>query len=120
MHAPQLRPTEQPPDQTVSDQTTAEEDVAPVTVDEEEKAEPKAKPSFFGKTWRKLGFGAAAVTPKKAKMEEPHEPVPELEAEPEAEPEAENLEVMEEGGAENEPESVAILVMSAAVRDSKS
>lgn len=74
--------TDHPPDQLVSDQTSTKEDLAPVPVvegecdkSEGESGNPKPKPpSLSGRIWKKLGFGAAAVAPKKAKMTDPPEP----------------------------------------------
>ena len=80
MRAKQLCTTDQP----VSDETPTKEDMAPVPVVAAESADPK--PKLSSRIWKKLGFGGAAVTPKKAKMTE----------EPPEEPETVE-EVMEEG-----------------------
>ena len=70
MRAKQLCTTDQP----VSDETPTKEDMAPVPVVAAESADPK--PKLSSRIWKKLGFGGAAVTPKKAKMTEepPEEP----------------------------------------------
>ena len=66
--------TDLPTDQPVPDPAPAGEDAAP----KEESADPKPKPaSLSGRIWKKLGFGTAAVSPKKAKMTEQPEPEPE-------------------------------------------
>ena len=53
-------------------------DPAPSGEDPEAPTDPKPKPaSLSGRIWKKLGFGTAAVSPKKAKMTEQPEPEPE-------------------------------------------
>ena len=74
MRALQHCATDLPTDQPVPDPAPAGEDAAP----KEESADSKPKPaSLSGRIWKKLGFGTAAVSPKKAKMTEQPEPEPE-------------------------------------------
>ena len=83
--------------------------MAPVPVVAGESAEPKPKASLGGRIWKKFGFGAAAVAPKKAKMEEPKEPetieeVIEEEEEEEGEGEGDDVAIQMEVVTNNAPE----------------
>ena len=95
MRAKQLCTTDHPPDQPVSDETPTKEDEAPVPVVAAESADPK--PKLSSRIWKKLGFGGAAVTPKKAKMAEERPEEPETVEE-----------IMEEGEEGDDAGSVAI------------
>ena len=78
--------------------------MAPVPVVAGESAEPKPKASLGGRIWKKFGFGAAAVAPKKAKMEEPKEPETIEEVIEEGEGEGDDVAIQMEVVTNNAPE----------------